>query len=600
MPALKSPLFQKSGTIDSSVKVGDPIDTDGQLSESRPKDEIVNRHCGYALLLTVALACSNSQCADGIRWLPDLESAKRASHQFKVPLLIHFYGENCARCKLLETTVYSRPELIETLNKYFVCVRIDGSQQHQLAAEYQVHSWPTDVFLGPESETLQQGTCPMDFNSYMKSLEIVALRNRDRNIQIAAHEKGLPLPAAQSVASNNIATPSQQRGVYTNHKPFQAESQAASLAARTTSESTLPATGKATLAAYKQPETPAASLGTPSAGSGLAPSEPVMRGPLNPADQPQPTRQATPAPNHPIGLPATPVSNASVPGQLPARNTVGQVANEGSMVAGRSSSPAAHAGMPTVESPEVIDQPMHSATFAPTSVNIQVNEAQFVDNPYYPSPTQPQVAKQVENAGTPSAAVDSTATPNKPTTTPNVGTLTQAQLTPTTTQASPNSQPKLTQASFAVPTAATSDQEPQAVATTTGTDAAPHTATNQFAPALEGYCPVALQQGGNWVEGKRELAVKHRGKIYWLSSPEAREQFLGNPDGSSPLLSGYDPWVLLEKGELVQGSIEHGLLEQVSGQYLFFATAEAKQKYWDDFDRYSKALNGLLRAANRR
>lgn len=119
-------------------------------------------------------------------------------------------------------------------------------------------------------------------------------------------------------------------------------------------------------------------------------------------------------------------------------------------------------------------------------------------------------------------------------------------------------------------------------------------------PALEGYCPVALKASGEWVAGDAKYSVRHRGRVYWLSSQDAVREFMAAPDTCSPVLSGYDPLILLEEGRLVEGSVQFGLHEQVSGAYLLFSSEDAKQKYWDDFDVYSKALRVLLEKANAR
>ncbi|MEM8736721.1 MAG: hypothetical protein AAGG44_20995, partial [Planctomycetota bacterium] len=102
-----------------------------------------------------------------------------------------------------------------------------------------------------------------------------------------------------------------------------------------------------------------------------------------------------------------------------------------------------------------------------------------------------------------------------------------------------------------------------------------------------------------WKDGKEEFAVRHRGRVYWMSSAEAKEAFLAAPDKATPLASGYDPLVLLEEGRLMEGDIRFGLFEEVSGTYMLFASAEAKQRFWDDFDRYSRALDTLVKRARK-
>jgi hypothetical protein len=55
--------------------------------------------------------------------------------------------------------------------------------------------------------------------------------------------------------------------------------------------------------------------------------------------------------------------------------------------------------------------------------------------------------------------------------------------------------------------------------------------------------------------------------------------------------------VFLNTGTLVDGNIQHGLLEQVSGSILLFSSAESKQAYEQNYDRNTQALQVVLRKA---
>jgi YHS domain-containing protein len=116
-------------------------------------------------------------------------------------------------------------------------------------------------------------------------------------------------------------------------------------------------------------------------------------------------------------------------------------------------------------------------------------------------------------------------------------------------------------------------------------------------PAIEGYCPVALQSTGGWVSGNREFAIRHRGRIYWLHSAEAVQQFMTAPDKFSPILSGYDPMIFLQEGKLVEGSVQHGLHDSVSGGVFFFSSAESKKAFEAEPERNARALTYVLREA---
>ena len=158
--------------------------------------------------MAIALLCGSALAAESpssIRWAPDLVSAREASAKFRVPLLIHFYGDGCIPCRTLEQRVFSKPDIIGTLNKYFICVGINGSRQTQLAAELGVRSWPTDVFMSPEGRVLFQGVSPQDPQQYLGILESVAVMNRDLLLVAQADQQ----TAATEIVQRAIAPGSQ-------------------------------------------------------------------------------------------------------------------------------------------------------------------------------------------------------------------------------------------------------------------------------------------------------------------------------------------------------------------------------------------------------
>ena len=113
-------------------------------------------------------------------------------------------------------------------------------------------------------------------------------------------------------------------------------------------------------------------------------------------------------------------------------------------------------------------------------------------------------------------------------------------------------------------------------------------------PALSGYCPVSLFANRQWIEGQPQHAVRHRGRIYLLSSPEAVKKFLEAPDTFSPVLSGYDPLIFLSQGVLVEGSVYDGLQDPNYNQILLFSTPENKKFFQDNYARLASELASIL------
>ncbi|MEZ6080791.1 MAG: hypothetical protein R3C56_35495 [Pirellulaceae bacterium] len=78
-----------------------------------------------------------------IHWAPDIAAARKNIDRYKVPVLIHFYGDNCLPTKLLEQNVLNRTEVVDTLNKYFICVKVNASQEHQYGSTACIVGLPT-------------------------------------------------------------------------------------------------------------------------------------------------------------------------------------------------------------------------------------------------------------------------------------------------------------------------------------------------------------------------------------------------------------------------------------------------------------------------
>lgn len=109
---------------------------------------------------------------------------------------------------------------------------------------------------------------------------------------------------------------------------------------------------------------------------------------------------------------------------------------------------------------------------------------------------------------------------------------------------------------------------------------------------LEGFCPIALIENKEWKEGDRQFGCIHRGQLYLFLSLEARDQFLESPDRYAPVLSGYDPVVFTERGELVSGSREHGRF--IDDRIVLFTNEESFQKFKEAPMKYIDAVRQAM------
>ena len=115
---------------------------------------------------------------------------------------------------------------------------------------------------------------------------------------------------------------------------------------------------------------------------------------------------------------------------------------------------------------------------------------------------------------------------------------------------------------------------------------------------LGGYCPVTLlgtpEQVGNWVIGDRRWGIMHRDRLYLFAAAAQRDQFLEDPDRYSPVISGYDPVVLAEHQQLVDGQRDFGVTYK--GRIYLFASEATLKKFWQAPTRYMAVVDEAMHA----
>jgi len=470
---------------------------------------------------------------DAIRWAPDVVAAREASSKFGVPLILHFHGDACLPCRTLEQRVFSKPEVIGTMNRYFICVAVNATQRPEVASEFGVHSWPTDVFLAPDGETLFRGVSPQDVREYMAVLSNVAVMNRDRNLMLAAKKNAAESNAAVIAPAFNGTAQDTLKASHPELTSLQA------LGAHSRSNSTTPNYYVANAEPTNQQQM------TPS----LPPRAGVQSGPVIASQLPQSLAGPTSSAGD---------SDAGNPSPMHSRRNV-EMSGNFSMSANEMAPEGTHPTLPPIPGLQAT-QPMRQA---------QDSEHRLANTP---GVTSLPGAEQDPKSG----LLSLVGSPPVP-----------GQFVAASRQA--GSDP------FRLPSTAASVVQDNPYADAPDNESTNAAETEKSAgelPSLDGYCPIALRQQ-RWLPGSSSHAVKHRGKVYWMSDESAVQTFLAQPDAYAPAISGYDPQVLLYEGKLVFGSTQHGLFEATTGQVLLFSTPSSKLEFQRDFEKNMRALSAV-------
>lgn len=127
-----------------------------------------------------------------IAWVQDLDQAIQLAKTNNKPLMIHFYGDHCPPCRMLEAKAFRNRELVSVLNDNVIAVKVNADKQRDVAQRYQVNRWPTDVYVFPDGRVLERGVSNQDPQAYARTVERVSQRHRDWTLaQVAATEAQL-------------------------------------------------------------------------------------------------------------------------------------------------------------------------------------------------------------------------------------------------------------------------------------------------------------------------------------------------------------------------------------------------------------------------
>jgi thiol-disulfide isomerase/thioredoxin/YHS domain-containing protein len=113
-----------------------------------------------------------------IAWSEDLVATMELAQRTGKPVLVHFYGDHCPPCRMLEKKAFKDPQLIQAIGEHVLAVRINAERDTKIAARFRVNRWPTDVYLHPNGDEIYRNISAQDPAAYERTVMKVAEKNQ--------------------------------------------------------------------------------------------------------------------------------------------------------------------------------------------------------------------------------------------------------------------------------------------------------------------------------------------------------------------------------------------------------------------------------------
>lgn len=128
--------------------------------------------CCLAVLGVCLVGSMSAQ--EAVEWQPTLETAKRVASQTGRLVLIHFWGDGCRPCQVMDREVYSRADVAAVIARDFVAVKVNQSHFPASASQYGVSAVPTDVIISPQGQLVARHAGAVPASQYMSRLNQLA------------------------------------------------------------------------------------------------------------------------------------------------------------------------------------------------------------------------------------------------------------------------------------------------------------------------------------------------------------------------------------------------------------------------------------------
>jgi len=151
------------------------------------------------ILSAVLFAASTATCqAQSHGWHTAFEQARTAAEPNSQPILIHFHAWYCGPCQRMDRDVFADPQVQQALTDGIASVKVDVTQEPELASRCGATSVPSDVVMFPDGQIKTINVGFAQKQQYLTMLRDIA----DRGKRMAVPKPSDPTAAAAIVSND--------------------------------------------------------------------------------------------------------------------------------------------------------------------------------------------------------------------------------------------------------------------------------------------------------------------------------------------------------------------------------------------------------------
>ena len=109
------------------------------------------RWAAFAVICLMTVIPSGSTVSQDIQWHSYGDGMSRGKFE-KKKVFIHFYADWCPACKQMEKNTFKDPDVVASLNKNFIPIKVNTDRDQQTATIFRVRALPDNWFIAEDGE----------------------------------------------------------------------------------------------------------------------------------------------------------------------------------------------------------------------------------------------------------------------------------------------------------------------------------------------------------------------------------------------------------------------------------------------------------------